>query len=195
MEPKPCGLIAVIPPALEKEWAKGFAELVGRFKPAALVLQAPPSKTAQDIVASAKAFELAVLFWESVDAARKTGASGVYFSAAEPDVAGARKTLGADAILGVSCGLSRHAAMEGAEAGADFVVFDASFPENFGDAAELSLWWDEISGVPGALLCAGTRPEPAVIGKARPDFLILQEAETAGESLTFAIELGLQSQE
>ncbi len=194
MDPKPCGLIVVIPPALETEWAKRLAELIGRFKPAALVLQAPPTKAAQDIIASARAFELAVLFWDAVDAARKTGASGVYFSAAEQDVAGARKTLGADAILGVSCGLSRHAAMESAEAGADFVAFDASSSEHLDEAAELSQWWDEISGVPTALLCAGTRPKPAVVEKARPDFLILEEAETAGESLTFAIELGLQSQ-
>jgi thiamine-phosphate pyrophosphorylase len=194
MEAKPCGLIAVIPPALEGEWAKRLAELIGRFKPAALVLQAPPTKAALDIIARAQAFELAVLFWNAVDVARKAGASGVYFSAGEPDVAGARKTLGADAILGAGCGLSRHAAMESSEAGADFVAFDASSPEKLDEAAELSLWWDEISGVPSALLCIGTRPEPSVIEKARPDFLILQEAETAGESLTFAIELGLQSQ-
>lgn len=194
MEPKPCGLITIILPALERDWAKGFADLIGRFKPAALVLQAPPTKAAQDIIASAKAFELAVIFWDAVDAARKTGANGVYFPAAEADVAGARKTLGADAILGAGCGLSRHAAMESAEAGADFVAFDASSPQNLDEAAELSLWWDEISGVPAALLCTGKRPEPAVIERARPDFLILQEAETAGESLTFATELGLQSQ-
>jgi thiamine-phosphate pyrophosphorylase len=195
METKPCGLIVVIPAALERDWAISLAELIGRFKPAALVLHAPPTKAARDIIASAKAFELAVLFQDAVGAAREAGASGVYLSAAEPDVAGARKALGADAIIGVGCGLSRHAAMESAEAGADFLAFDASSAESLDQAGELSLWWDEISSVPSALFQGGTRPERTVIDKARPDFLILQEAETAGESLTFATELGLQSQQ
>ena len=84
--------------------------------------------------------------------------------------------------------------METAEAGADFVAFDASSPETLIRAAELSSWWDEITGVPCALLCGTYRPDRSTLVKARADFLILQEAGRSGESLTFATEFGLQSQ-
>ncbi len=102
--------------------------------------------------------------------------------------------LGSDAIIGAACGLSRHEAMESAEAGADFVAFDASSPETLDNAAELSLWWDGITGVPAALIFGTARPDVSVLSKARPDFIIIAETESAGESLTFATELGLQSQ-
>ena len=106
----------------------------------------------------------------------------------------ARTVLGSAGIVGTACGLSRHAAMESAEAGADFIAFDASNPETWEQAAELSLWWDEISGVPVALAFGAARPDESVLTKARPDFLMIEEAHRAGESLTFATEFGLQSQ-
>jgi thiamine-phosphate pyrophosphorylase len=190
MDEKPCGLIAIVPPALEAGWAAGLPEFIGEFKPAALIVQA----SAAELIEAAKAFELAVLFTDGVDAARRMGASGVYLTTPEAEVAAARKALGATAIIGAACGLSRHAAMESAEAGADFIAFDASSPESLGKAAELSLWWDEITGVPAALLFAKARPGRSMIAKARADFVILEESERPGESLTFATELGLQSQ-
>ena len=110
------------------------------------------------------------------------------------DAARARSVLGGAGIVGTACGLSRHAAMESAEAGADFIAFDASNPETWEQAAELSLWWDEISGVPVALAFGRSRPDKSVLTKARPDFLMIEEAHRAGESLIFATEFGLQSQ-
>jgi thiamine-phosphate pyrophosphorylase len=84
--------------------------------------------------------------------------------------------------------------MENAEAGADFVSFDASDPAAWDKAAALSSWWDEITGVPAALSFGVTRPDKTVLSKARPDFLLIEETAQAGESLTFATEFGLQSQ-
>jgi thiamine-phosphate pyrophosphorylase len=84
--------------------------------------------------------------------------------------------------------------MESAEAGADFVAFDASSPETWEQAAGLSAWWDEITGVPAALDFGPMRPDKSVLAKARPDFVMIEEAHCAGESLTFATEFGLQSQ-
>jgi thiamine-phosphate pyrophosphorylase len=84
--------------------------------------------------------------------------------------------------------------MESAEAGADFIVFDAWDPAGWDGAAGLSSWWDEMTGVPAALAFGPERPDRSVLLKARPDFLLIEETVQAGESLTFATEFGLQSQ-
>jgi thiamine-phosphate pyrophosphorylase len=194
MAEKPCGLIAMIPPALEAEWAARLEELIKPFKPAALIIQAPQTAAPACLIEKAKPLALAVLFADAAEAAHKTGASGVYFSLDAANISDARRTLGGESIIGAACGLSRHAAMESAEAGADFIAFDASAPENLDEAAELSSWWDEITGVPAALFFGKSRPDPSYLEKAHPDFLILEEAGRAGESLTFATEFGLQSQ-
>jgi thiamine-phosphate pyrophosphorylase len=194
MNGKPCALITIIPPALETEWTARLAEFSGRFKPAAVILQAPSKQSAAGLIAKARPLELAVLFADSVDQARADGASGVYFSAAQGGVSAARQKLGPEAVIGAACGLSRHAAMEFAEAGADFVAFDASEPDLLKEAAALSRWWDEITGVPSAILLGATRPPRSALEGARPDFLIVREESLPGESLTFATELGLQSQ-
>jgi thiamine-phosphate pyrophosphorylase len=194
MHEKPCGLISIVPAALETEWAAKLDEFVSRFKPAALILQPAPSKAAAELIAKAKACDLAVLLAGSVDAARDARASGVYIASPATGASAARKALGADAIVGAACALSRHHAMEAAEAGADFVAFDASGAANLEQAMELSRWWDEITGVPSALFLAKMRPARSTLADARADFLILEESELPGESLIFATEFGLQSQ-
>ncbi len=194
MEKKPCGLIAMVPPSLQNEWAEQMAELVHRFQPAALIFGDPLPDVLEKALASARMFELAILLADGTGAAAASGAAGVYLTSSGPKVAQARGTLGDTAIIGAACGLSRHEAMMGAEAGADFVVFDASNPAAWDDAVEIASWWDELTGVPAALDFGRTRPDLNVILKARPDFLLLQETECAGESLTFATEFGLQSQ-
>jgi thiamine-phosphate pyrophosphorylase len=84
--------------------------------------------------------------------------------------------------------------MESAEEGADFVAFDTSNPSNQIEATEISSWWDDITGVPSALVLGAVLPDVSVLSKARPDFVMIEEADRAGESLTFATEFGLQSQ-
>jgi thiamine-phosphate pyrophosphorylase len=191
---KPCGLITMIPSALETEWAESLAELIQRFKPAALILQVPSTGALANLLANAQAAELAVLFVDAIHQTREMGANGVYLSTPGAGVSNVRRELGASSIIGAACGLSRHSAMESAEAGADFVAFDASSPENMTEAAELCCWWDEITVVPGALFCGRTLADRSILARARADFVILKEAERPGESLTFATEFGLQSQ-
>ncbi len=195
MNDKPCGLITIIPPALEAEWAERLAEFIERerFTPAALILQGPSTGALANLLANAQGIELAVLLVDAVHKTREMGADGVYLSTPGSGVSNVRRELGSEAIIGAACGLSRHTAMESAEAGADFIAFDASSPENLIKASELSSWWDDITGVPSALFCATARPDRSILAEARADFVILKEAERPGESLTFATELGLQS--
>src|SRR5579883_2782420 len=126
MAGKSCGLICVIPPELQVEWAGRLPESVKRFRPAALILRGPYSAGAKDIIAAAKPFDLAILLENDIEAALQTAATGLFFSApGGDDVAKARAHLGSAVVIGTACGLSRHAAMESAEAGADFIAFDA----------------------------------------------------------------------
>ena len=194
MEPKPCGLITLVPPALQNEWAANLARLAARFRPAALIFKAPFAGSLAQAVAAARPLDLAVLLAGDGEAALLASANGVYLSADSAGVSQARATLGSAAVIGAACGLSRHTAMENAEAGADFISFDASDPEAWDQAAGLSSWWDEITGVPAALAFGSARPDRTVLLKARPDFLLIEETVQAGESLTFATEFGLQSQ-
>ena len=120
----------MIPSALETEWAERLAELIQPFKPAALILQVPSTGALANLLANAQAAELAVLFVDAVHQTREMGANGVYLSTPGSGISNVRRELGASSIIGAACGLSRHVAMETAEAGADFVAFDASSPEN-----------------------------------------------------------------
>ncbi len=194
MERKPCGLIVLVPPALQPEWAAGLSGLVTLFRPAALIFTEPSREVLAQAAAAAQPLELAVLTTGSCAEARAAGANGVYLLPSGTGAAAARAELGEAAIIGAACGRSRHAAMENAEAGADFVAFDASDPAGWDEAAELSIWWDEMTGVPAALAFGTARPDESVLSKARPDFLLIEESLRAGESLTFATEFGLQSQ-
>lgn len=190
MADKPCGLICLIPPSLQAEWAAKLSEFVKRFPPAAIILTAPHST---ELVLAAKPFELAVLFHDDCHHAKVAGASGVYLSGALEEVTKARADLGSAAIIGAECDLSRHDAIEKAEAGADFVAFNSKEEANWAKAAELAEWWDEVTQVPLAIACAAlaNKVPPAY---AFADFLIVEESHRAGESLTFATELGLQSE-
>jgi len=87
--------------------------------------------------------------------AAELGCDGVHFDQASPkEIKAARKALGEDAIIGVSCGTSRHEAMESAEAGADYIsfgpVYDTSTKSLSAapDALETLTWWAQMIEVP-----------------------------------------------
>jgi len=107
---------------------------------------------------------------DDVEAALALGADGVHLLAPE-DTAAARARLGAERILGASCGGSRHVAMEAGEAGADYVAFGE--PDGAVDEAllEMVAWWSELFVLPQLAL---GRIDAAAVGslvRAGADFL------------------------
>ena len=102
------------------------------------------------------------------------GADGVHLAADTTLYAGARKVLGAEASIGVACGLNRHHAMRLAEMGADYVAFG---PEDEGDIdainqrAELIAWWSEIFVVPCVAWNVGNVEEAARCAARGADFV------------------------
>jgi thiamine-phosphate pyrophosphorylase len=62
------------------------------------------------------------------DLAVKLDADGVHVGQSDASYAEARRAMGADRIVGVTCHNSRGLAYEAAEAGADYVAFGAFYP-------------------------------------------------------------------
>jgi thiamine-phosphate pyrophosphorylase len=106
--------------------------------------------------------------------AARIGADGVHLAADTTLYAEAREILGAEASIGVSCGLNRHDAMRLAEAGADYVAFGA---EGEGDIdainqqAELIAWWSEIFVVPCVAWNVHTAEDAALCAARGADFV------------------------
>jgi thiamine-phosphate pyrophosphorylase len=80
------------------------------------------------------------------------GLDGVHLTDGARSVRAARKELGADAIVGAHCGVTRHEGISAAEAGADYVAFGPAGVSALGDGkqaeAELFQWWSEMIEVP-----------------------------------------------
>ncbi|MFO1236666.1 MAG: thiamine phosphate synthase [Alphaproteobacteria bacterium] len=110
------------------------------------------------------------------DLARALGADGVHVGQDDASYAEARKLLGPDAIVGVTCHDSRHLAMEAAEAGADYVAFGAIYPTATKEAktsAPLDLigWWAELFETPCVAIGGITVENAAPVIAAGADFL------------------------
>jgi len=96
-------------------------------------------------------FDVPVVLSRHVALAERFGLDGVHLDRAK-GVRAARSALGADAIVGVHCGTSRHDGLTAGEAGADYVAFGpvGATELGHGDAAPLDLfdWWSEMIEVP-----------------------------------------------
>jgi thiamine-phosphate pyrophosphorylase len=82
----------------------------------------------------------------------RLGLDGCHLRDGAKQVREVRKALGAEAIVGTDCGASRHAGMNAAEAGADYICFGPARDNGLGsgDVAEFELfqWWSEMIEVP-----------------------------------------------
>ncbi len=90
----------------------------------------------------AQARGVAVIMNDRPDLAARLGCDGVHIGQDDAPYAEARRMVGPERTVGVTCHDSRHLAMEAAEAGADYVAFGAMFPTSTKDAstrAELEL--------------------------------------------------------
>ena len=124
---------------------------------------------------------VAFLLNDRPDLAAQTGCDGAHVGQQDTPYAEARRLLGADRIVGVTCHASRDLAMDAAEAGADYVAFGAFFPTTTkvsGHRADLEIlrWWAEIMTVP-CVAIGGITPEncgPLVVAGA--DFLAVVSA-------------------
>ena len=120
--------------------------------------------------------DVAFIMNDRPDLAVKLDCDGVHVGQDDMPYAEARRIVGPDRQVGVTCKASRHLAMEAAEAGADYVAFGAFFPSNTKAVtipAELDIlqWWRDLMEVPcvaiGGITVDNCRPVVA----AGADFL------------------------
>ena len=97
--------------------------------------------------------DVAFIMNDRADLAAELGCDGVHVGQDDAPYAVARRQIGDDAIVGVTCKASRELAFEAGDAGADYVAFGAFFPSTTkqittpADTNILS-WWQEMMTVP-----------------------------------------------
>ena len=110
------------------------------------------------------------------DLAAETGCDGVHVGQSDAPYAEARRTVGDDSIVGVTCHDSRHLAMVAADAGADYVAFGAFYPTDTKDPPsradpEILEWWSEMMTVPCVAIGGITVDTARPLIEAGADFL------------------------
>ncbi|MBP7336589.1 thiamine phosphate synthase [Niveispirillum sp.] len=120
--------------------------------------------------------DVAFILNDRPDLAAAGGCDGVHVGQEDTPYAQARKIMGRDAIVGVTCHDSRHLAMVAGEDGADYVAFGAFFDTQTKDPKaraepEILSWWQEMMEVPCVAIGGITVENCAVLVEAGADFL------------------------
>lgn len=179
----PCQLYLITPPKIVvPEFLATFRKALEGGPVAALQLRLKEVaddevlKAAEALLPVCEEADVALIINDRADLAQKSGAEGVHLGQTDGTVAEARKLLGADRTIGVTCHNSRHLAMEAGEAGADYVAFGAFYPTTTKEAPtraepEILTWWTAISELP-CVAIGGITPENArPLVEAGADFL------------------------
>ena len=119
---------------------------------------------------------VALILNDRPDLAAATGLDGVHIGQQDASFEEARRLLGDDRIVGVTCHDSRHFAMVAAEQGADYVAFGAFYPTATKDAIghpepEILAWWSETTTVPCVAIGGITVENCAPLVRAGADFI------------------------
>jgi thiamine-phosphate pyrophosphorylase len=115
------------------------------------------------------------------DLAARFGCDGVHIGQDDGTYAEARRAVGPNRIIGVTCHDSRHLAMEASEAGADYIAFGAFFPTTTKDAktrAEIEILeiWQEIMVTPCVAIGGITPDNCRPLVAAGADFIAVSAA-------------------
>jgi len=119
---------------------------------------------------------VAVIMNDRADLAVELGCDGAHLGQQDGDHAAARKLLGPDRTLGITCHASRHLAMQAGEIGADYVAFGAFFPTGTKEVVhradpEILAWWSELFELPCVAIGGITAQNCAPLVQAGADFL------------------------
>ena len=145
--------------------------------------------------------DVAFIVNDSISLAKRLGADGVHLGQDDGDPREARRVLGPEVQIGVTCHDSRHLAMEAGEAGADYVAFGSFYPTNtkavkhHPDPSILA-WWATMFELPSVAI-GGIAPDNAApLVAAGADFIAVSGAVWSGNEAAavqaFAEVTGLQ---
>ena len=133
-------------------------------------------RAAEILAPVAQSRDVAFVMNDRPDLAVETGCDGVHVGADDAPYPDARRTVGNDAIVGVTCKASYHLAMEAAEAGADYVAFGAYFPTATKETTtraplDLLETWQSVATVPCVAIGGITAENCGPVVASGADFL------------------------
>lgn len=178
-----CQIYLVTPPALDPAlFAPRLAEALDAGQVAAVQLRLKTATDAQWRHAAAALRPIvqsrgaAFLLNDRPDLAAALGCDGAHVGQEDTQAAEARRILGPELQLGVTCHDSRDLAMRAGEAGADYVAFGAFYPTATKDAPiradpEILAWWSETMELPCVAIGGITAANCAPLVQAGADFL------------------------
>jgi len=184
MAESPCRLYLITPPRIDD--LAGFGHVLAHALDAGDVaaLQIRLKDQPDEVVAAAvdalapiaQARGVAVILNDRPDLAARLGCDGVHIGQDDAPYAEARRLMGKDRIVGVTCHDSRHLAMEAAEAGADYVAFGAFYPTTTKEPKtradpEVLTIWQETMEVPCVAIGGITVENARDLARAGADFL------------------------
>ena len=185
----PCRLYLITPPAIDDlaAFARVLDSALAAGDVAALQIRLKPADDAAILAAVealapvARAHGVAVLLNDRPDLARRAGCDGVHIGQSDGSLAEARRTMGPDAMIGVTCHDSRDLAMDAAEAGADYVAFGAFFPTGTKQTThrpepDILTIWQETGEIPCVAIGGITPANAGDLARAGADFVAVSSA-------------------
>ncbi len=185
----PCRLYLITPPTLPDldSFVRTLAEALDAVDVAALQIRLKDVEDAEVLTAVAAILPVAqsrgvaVILNDRPDLAKQSGCDGVHLGQSDMPLTEARRIMGPDAMIGVTCHDSRELAMDAAEAGADYVAFGAFYPTTTKATThrpelEILTIWQETVEVP-CVAIGGITPENAgALARAGADFVAVSSA-------------------
>ncbi len=180
----PCRLYLITPPVIGdlNAFAETLDQALAAGDVAALQIRLKPADdvTIRAAVAAlapiARRHDVAVLLNDRPDLARETGCDGVHIGQEDGSLAEARRILGPDAMIGVTCHDDRDLAWDAAEGGADYVAFGAFYPTTTKETVhrpelEILTVWQETVETPCVAIGGVTVDNAADLARAGADFV------------------------
>ncbi len=185
---EPCRLYLISPPALDPAaFADTLAGALDAGDVGAVQLRLKDAdddairRAAEALVPTCQERGVPLIMNDRPDLAFETGCDGVHIGRLDAPYTEARRIVGPEAIVGVTCHASRHLAMEAGEQGADYVAFGAFFPTATKDVkttagTDILEWWSELMVIP-AVAIGGITPENCLpLVRAGADFVAVVSA-------------------
>ena len=182
--PLACRLYLITPPRLDDlaGFSRTLAQALDAGDVAALQIRLKEAADA-DIAAAvaelapiAQSRDVAVILNDRPDLAARLGCDGVHIGQDDAPYAEARRIMGQNAMIGVTCHDSRDLAWDAAEAGADYVAFGAFFDTETKQAStradpEILSVWQETMVTPCVAIGGITAANCGPLVAAGADFL------------------------
>ena len=183
-----CRLYLVTPPALAPEaFRDDLAAALDAGDVAAVQLRLKDTDDAAlrraiaVLAPVAQSRGVAFILNDRPDLAVAMGCDGAHVGQTDMPAREARRILGPDRMLGVTCHESRDLAIQAGEDGADYVAFGAFFPTATKEAPtrshpDLLAWWSELMEIPCVAIGGITAANCAPLVAAGADFLAVVAA-------------------